>query len=92
MRLYLLPTPKWAVGTLDSVINTETITHAGVHVEDAGQVEPAFAGRDIGEIGEEVAMCAGHSLRDLASPDTYADRGAIAEATAKRISARLARG
>lgn len=41
---------------------------------------------------QEVAMCTGHTLRDLASLDTYADRGAIAEATAKRISERLARG
>lgn len=41
---------------------------------------------------EEVAMCTGHSLRDLASLDTYADRGVIAEATANRINARLARG
>lgn len=41
---------------------------------------------------QEVAMCTGHSLRDLASLDTYADRGAIAEATAKRINDRRARG
>lgn len=41
---------------------------------------------------EEVAMCTGHSLRDLASLDTYADRGAIAEAMAKRINDRRARG
>lgn len=41
---------------------------------------------------QEVAMCTGHSLRDLASLDTYADRGVIAEATANRINARLARG
>jgi integrase len=41
---------------------------------------------------QEVAMCTGHTLRDLASLDTYADRGVIAEATAKRINERLARG
>ncbi len=39
---------------------------------------------------QEVAMCTGHSLRDLASLDTYADRGAVAEATAARVVARAA--
>lgn len=37
---------------------------------------------------QEVAMCTGHSLRDLSSLDTYADRGAVAEATAARVVAR----
>ncbi|MFO1015274.1 MAG: tyrosine-type recombinase/integrase [Caulobacteraceae bacterium] len=37
---------------------------------------------------QEVAMCTGHSLRDLASLDTYADRATIAEATAQRVNAR----
>jgi integrase len=37
---------------------------------------------------QEVAMCTGHSLRDLASLDTYADRGSVAEASAERISKR----
>lgn len=37
---------------------------------------------------QEVAMCTGHSLRDLASLDTYADRGTIADASAARISGR----
>jgi integrase len=38
----------------------------------------------------EVAMCTGHSLRDLASLDTYADREAIASATAQRVVLREA--
>jgi integrase len=37
---------------------------------------------------QEVAMCTGHSLRDLASLDTYADRGTVAESSAVRIAAR----
>jgi integrase len=37
---------------------------------------------------QEVAMCTGHSLRDLASLDTYADRGTVADASAERISQR----
>jgi len=35
---------------------------------------------------QEVAMCTGHSLRDLASLDTYADRGIIADAAALRLA------
>ena len=35
---------------------------------------------------QEVAMCTGHSLRDLAMLDTYADRGVIANATAARLA------
>jgi len=31
-------------------------------------------------------MCTGHSLRDLASLDTYADRGIIADAAALRLA------
>lgn len=41
---------------------------------------------------QEVAMSTGHTLRDLASLDTYADRAIIAQAAAKRIRERLARG
>jgi integrase len=37
---------------------------------------------------QEVAMCTGHSLRNLASLDTYADRETISEATAMRLSKR----
>lgn len=37
---------------------------------------------------QEVAMCTGHSLRDLAMLDTYADRATIAQASADRISKR----
>ncbi len=37
---------------------------------------------------QEVAMSTGHSLRDLASLDTYADRGTVAEASAARITKR----
>jgi integrase len=37
---------------------------------------------------QEVAMCTGHSLRDLASLDTYADRGSVADASAERIAKR----
>lgn len=37
---------------------------------------------------QEVAMCTGHSLRDLASLDTYADRGSVADASAERIAQR----
>ncbi|MBO9558282.1 MAG: tyrosine-type recombinase/integrase, partial [Caulobacter sp.] len=39
----------------------------------------------------EVAMCTGHALRDLASLDTYADRGVVARALAMRIKDRQAR-
>lgn len=35
---------------------------------------------------QEVAMCTGHSLRDLAMLDTYADRGTVAMATANRLA------
>lgn len=38
---------------------------------------------------EEVASCTGHSLRDLASLDSYADRAVISEATAKRLAKRM---
>ncbi len=38
---------------------------------------------------QDVAMCTGHSLRDLASLDTYADRELIADATAKRLAKRM---
>lgn len=34
---------------------------------------------------QEVAMCTGHSLRDLASLDAYADRQTIADASADRL-------
>lgn len=33
----------------------------------------------------EVAICTGHSLRDLGMLDTYANRGRVAEATAQRL-------
>lgn len=36
----------------------------------------------------EVAMCTGHTLRDLASLDVYADRKVIARRTAERLVAR----
>lgn len=36
----------------------------------------------------EVAMCTGHTLRDLASLDVYADRKVIARRTAERLAAR----
>lgn len=35
---------------------------------------------------QEVAMCTGHSLRDLTMLDTYADRDTIAQATATRLA------
>jgi len=35
---------------------------------------------------QEVAMCTGHSLRDLSMLDTYADRDTIAQATATRLA------
>ena len=38
----------------------------------------------------EVAMCTGHSLQDLAMLDSYADRGAIASASAERVAERFA--
>jgi integrase len=37
---------------------------------------------------QEVALCTGHSLRDLAMLDTYADRSTVAAASAERISQR----
>jgi integrase len=37
---------------------------------------------------QEVAMCTGHSLRDLAMLDRYADRAVVAEASARRINQR----
>lgn len=40
---------------------------------------------------QEVAMCTGHSLRDLASLEIYADRGAVSEATASRLAMLAAR-
>ena len=39
----------------------------------------------------EVAMCTGHSLRDLASLERYVDRQVIADASAARISKRMFR-
>ena len=39
----------------------------------------------------EVASCTGHSLRDLAMLDAYADRGTIADAIATRIAERNAK-
>ena len=41
-----------------------------------------------GWTSQEVAMCTGHSLRDLAMLDTYADRGIVAQASAARINGR----
>jgi len=38
----------------------------------------------------EVAMCTGHSLRDLAMLDTYADRAIVADASAERVRERTA--
>lgn len=38
----------------------------------------------------EVAICTGHSLRDLKMLDVYADRVRVAEATASRLAERLA--
>jgi len=37
----------------------------------------------------EVAICTGHSLRDLRMLDTYANRGRVAEATAQRLLKRV---
>lgn len=37
---------------------------------------------------QEVALCTGHSLRDLATLETYADRGTIADASADRLRQR----
>lgn len=39
----------------------------------------------------EVASCIGHSIQDLVMLDRYADRGRIAEATARRIIGRTAK-
>jgi integrase len=41
-----------------------------------------------GWTAQEVALCTGHSLRDLAMLDTYADRSTVAAASAERISQR----
>ena len=38
----------------------------------------------------EVAICTGHSLRDLRMLDSYADRGKVASAMARRVADRLA--
>lgn len=40
----------------------------------------------------EVAICPGHSLRDLSMLDVYADRSALVKAAAQRVAKRLENG
>lgn len=56
---------------------------AGVHVEDGGEVEPAFAGRDVGQVGEPDLV----GSRRLEVPGQPVGRDGIAVTAVRRPGA-----
>lgn len=72
----------------------KTCLKAGVRGVTFHDLRGGFVTRRLAEgwTALEVAMCTGHSIRDLAMLDTYADRRVVAQRTAERLAARLKNG
>ena len=65
---------------------------AGIHGVTFHDLRGTFATRRMAEgwTAEDVALCTGHSLRDLASLERYVSRAGVAASRAKAMAKRLA--